>query len=163
MNELVVRNRQRDRGVRVPLLREMTHALLEDQLGIRDYQLGILLVTAKTMVRTNNAFLHHEGATDVITFDQREEPRDALFGEIYICVAVAVDQAGQFGTTWEEELTRYVVHGVLHLLGHDDQQPGPRRKMKRAESCHLKALARKFPLEMLDKGVGRSDQARLAN
>ena len=153
MNELVLRSRQRDRRVRLPLLREMTIALLEDQLGLRDYQLGILLVTAKAMASTNAAFLHHEGATDVITFDHRQEPQGAMFGELYICVAVAVEQAAQFETTWEEELVRYVVHGVLHLLGHDDLQPGPRRKMKQAESRHLKALAAKFPLETLNQGA----------
>lgn len=152
MSELVVRNRQRDRRVRLPLLRELTRALLEDQLGIRDYELGILLVTAKGMTRTNAAFLHHEGATDVITFDHRPDPQGAMFGELYICVAVAVQQAAEFGTAWEEELARYVVHGVLHLLGHDDLQPGPRRKMKQAESRQLKALAARFPLAMLGHG-----------
>ena len=155
MSELVVRNRQRDRRVRLPLLRELTLALLEDQLGIRDYELGVLLVTAKVMARTNAAFLHHEGPTDVITFDHRPDPQGAMFGEIYLCVAVAVEQAAEFGTAWEEELARYVVHGVLHLLGYDDLQPGPRRIMKQAESRHLKALAARFPLSMLGQGAGR--------
>ena len=47
----------------------------------------------------------------------------ALHGELFICVDEAVAQAKEFKTSWQSEVVRYVVHGVLHLLGHDDLQP----------------------------------------
>ena len=49
--------------------------------------------------------------------------RSTLHGELFICVDEAVFQAKQFGTSWQLEIVRYVVHGVLHLRGHDDLQP----------------------------------------
>jgi len=47
-----------------------------------------------------------------------------LLGEIYICVDEAVLQARKFGTSWQSEVIRYLVHGVLHLLGFDDSSGG---------------------------------------
>ncbi len=149
MSELVLRNRQRDRAVSLPRLREFTLALLEDELGLPEFELGILLVGAKTMAQVNQDFLGHEGSTDVITFDHRDNAQGPLFGELYICVAVAVEQAALFDTTWEEELARYVIHGVLHLLGFDDLSPQPRRLMKQKEGQLLRRLARKLPVTYL--------------
>ena len=54
-----------------------------------------------------------------------------MAGEIFVCVPEALAQASRFGAAWQEELVRYIVHGVLHLRGYDDLQPVARRKMKR--------------------------------
>jgi probable rRNA maturation factor len=70
----------------------------------------------------------------------------ALHGEIFICVDDAIAQARRFRTTWTSELVRYAIHGVLHLLGHDDSRPDARRKMKREENRLVKEMARRFPL-----------------
>ena len=65
-----------------------------------------------------------------------------LHGEIFVCVDEAVLQARKFGTSWQSEIVRYIVHGVLHLLGFDDSSAGARRKMKREEN---RLVARTFP------------------
>lgn len=70
-------------------------------------------------------------------------------GEIYLCVAVAVRQAKTFRTTWPSEVARYVVHGLLHLLGYDDLEPAQRRRMKRVENRMMRRLAERFPLRQL--------------
>jgi rRNA maturation RNase YbeY len=67
-----------------------------------------------------------------------------LHGEIFICLDETVAQAGQFGTAWQSELVRYLVHGVLHLCGHDDLKPSARRLMKRQENRLLRELNRRF-------------------
>ena len=67
-------------------------------------------------------------------------------GEIFICLDEAVSQARRFRTTWQSELVRYVVHGVLHLLGYDDAASRARRRMKKAEDTLLHLLAREFDL-----------------
>jgi rRNA maturation RNase YbeY len=72
--------------------------------------------------------------------------RPTLHGELFICVDEAVLQAKNFKTSWQSEIVRYVVHGVLHLLGHDDLKPGLRRKMKREENRLVRLLARRFSL-----------------
>jgi rRNA maturation RNase YbeY len=79
----------------------------------------------------------------------RREARPALHGEIFICLRAAVDHAPRFRTTWQSELVRYLVHGVLHLRGHDDLDAASRRRMKREEDRLLRELARRFRLSHL--------------
>jgi probable rRNA maturation factor len=149
MNHLQLRNRQRDRTIKLPVLRQISTALLEDLLNFSNYELAIHFVSPRTMADLNERFLNHTGATDVITFDLRDgyDPalsKLAVAGEIYICLAVAEKQAIEFSTTWQEEAARYIVHGVLHLIGHDDLASEKRRIMKREENRLLKVLSRRF-------------------
>jgi probable rRNA maturation factor len=149
MKHLQLRNRQRDRTIRLPVLRQISTALLEDLLKFSKYELTIQFVSSRTMAELNEKFLTHSGPTDVITFDFREgyDPAFAklnLAGEIYICLAVAENQAIEFSTTCQEEVARYIVHGVLHLIGHDDLVPEKRRVMKREENRLVNALSRRF-------------------
>ena len=118
-----------------------------DLIESSEYELGIHLVGAREMARLNQNYLHHEGSTDVISFDYADGPsRATLKGEIFVSLDHAVAQAKRFRTTWQSELVRYLVHGVLHLRGHDDRQPNARRKMKRMEDRLLRKLSRRFPL-----------------
>lgn len=98
------------------------------------------------MARVNQEFLQHEGSTDVITFDHGSS-NQRLHGEIFISVPDAVKQAREFRATWQSELVRYIIHGLLHLRGHDDLQPAQRRVMKREENRLLRRLATTFTLE----------------
>ena len=110
------------------------------------------------MTGINSQFLQHEGTTDVITFDHseaQESRRKAapgyrqINGELFICVDEAVAQARSFRTTWQEELVRYIVHGILHLLGHDDHDAAVRRRMKREENRLVRLLAARFAFRKL--------------
>jgi len=145
---LTLANRQRTRKINMSRLREITVALLTD-LGEPQAQLEINLVSPAQMAKVNQTFLQHEGPTDVITFDYRDAGKGELHGELFICPAVAVTQAKEFGTDWRSELVRYVIHGMLHLLGHDDLEPVARRKMKRVESRLVRETARRFALSKL--------------
>jgi probable rRNA maturation factor len=155
---LAIINRQRTKKINTRLLRQIAAALFVE-LKITDVELGITFVGAGEMTRVNWQFLRHQGSTDVITFDYAEahpagQPPfagtpPALYGELYICLDTAMAQAQQFGTTGQSELVRYVVHGVLHLLGYDDLQPDLRRKMKRVENRLVRRLAGRFSLAQL--------------
>lgn len=152
MKELQLRNRQRDRNIKSAAVRAITVALLEDLLGLSDYAVAVHFVSAPAMARLNSQFLQHEGPTDVITFDLSEgypspAPGQGVAGEIYICVAVAEQQAAEFKTSWQAEVVRYGVHGVLHLLGYDDLVPKKRQVMKREENRLVKLLAGRFSLD----------------
>ncbi len=156
MKTLQLRVRQRIRRVDTALLRRFTRAFLEEGLDVADYELGLHLVAASEMTRLNETFLQHTGSTDVITFDHAEAPDPShLHGEIFICLDDAVIQSRAFRTTWQRELARYVIHGVLHLRGFDDLTPGKRRVMKREENRLLRAWARRFPLQRLSKTGNR--------
>ncbi len=158
---LSVANRQRVKKINTRLLRQIVAELFAE-LEISKAELGIHLVGAKEMARVNWGFLKHEGSTDVITFDHNENcgkrlartlapPR--LHGELFICVDEAVSQAKEFKSSWQAEVVRYVVHGILHLLGHDDLKPDLRRKMKREENRLVRRLAKRFALAQLSRAA----------
>jgi probable rRNA maturation factor len=150
----------------------MAKTLLEKVLTIPDYDLAVYLVAAPEMTRLNETFLQHEGPTDVITFDYYEQappasrlsrprstlhaprsmPPPPLHGEIFICLDEALTQARRFRTSWQSELLRYLIHGILHLRGFNDLRPQDRQRMKRAESRLLRLCSRQFDLRKLAKG-----------
>ena len=149
MRELQLRNRQRDQTLDTKFVRELARALLEEEMGLADYELGISFVSSSRMAEINQQYLQHEGSTDVITFDYREgyeagSESSELAGEIYISVSDARRQAREFGTRWEEEVVRYIVHGVLHLRGYDDLAAAKRTVMKREENRLLRGMKRRF-------------------
>jgi probable rRNA maturation factor len=144
---IVISNRQRTKKINLRLLKQITEALLAE-LKIENAELGISLVGAKEMAELNWKFLRHEGSTDVITFNHGEKQK-LLHGELFICVDEAISQAKHFKTNWQSEIVRYIVHGVLHLIGHDDLKPALRRKMKRAENLLLRKLSKKFSLAQI--------------
>ena len=125
------------------------------ELKITEAELGINLVAAREMALVNETFLQHAGSTDVITFDHTEKrkvesgKRKQLHGELFICVDDAAIQAKEFKTSWQSEIVRYTVHGILHLLGYDDLKSHLRRVMKREENRLLRLLAKRFSLAQL--------------
>jgi len=149
---IVIANRQRTRPLDVRRLKLILRALL-DELEIKAGDLGINLVDAREMTLVNETFLQHEGSTDVITFDHTDGAAHgrtpALHGELFICVDEAIVQARRFKTTWQPEVVRYAVHGILHLLGYEDLEAGLRRQMKREENRLVRLLAKKFSLAQI--------------
>lgn len=154
---LVIQNRQRTRPIDARFLRQIVVLVLAEHLLVPAWELGLHLVGAREMAGVNQGYLQHEGSTDVITFDHSDQPPTApvapgtrpLHGEIYISVPDAIAQAREFKTKWTEEIVRYAVHGILHLLGHDDLQPAARRLMKRAENQLVAAVAKNHSLARL--------------
>lgn len=156
--ELSLQNQQRIRAIKVRRLREIVRFLLAEQLQFTEVELSIVLVSARRMAQVNEQFLRHEGSTDVITFDYLESrhirrsagPQPSrLCGELLVCVEEAVTQAEVFQTSWPAEVVRYIVHGVLHLCGEDDQTPAARRIMKRRENRLVRRLEQKFSFAAL--------------
>jgi probable rRNA maturation factor len=152
--DIQIINSQRTKKINTRLLKQITLELFKE-LKVAQAELGVRLVGAKEMARINWQFLQHEGSTDVITFDHIESkskvrsPKSEVHGELFICVDDAILQARQFGTEWQSEVVRYVIHGILHLLGHDDLKPAPRREMKRAENRLVRLLAKKISFTQL--------------
>jgi rRNA maturation RNase YbeY len=167
MNELAIRNRQHLKAINTRWLRRMVAALLKDIACIPHYELAIHAVGRKEIIRLNETFLQHAGATDVIAFDHKttaifplsdngnmfEETNgtstqnaafSSLYGELYVCVEVAIEQARKYRTSWPKEFIRYIVHGLLHLEGYDDRSPGKRRVMKKVEDQRLRLLERQY-------------------
>lgn len=147
---IAIQNRQRTRRVNARSLRRITKHLLAKQLKLDSAELGVCLVNDDEMIRLNEGYLRHAGSTDVITFDYSElgtrnsKLGTEIVGEIFVCVDEAMRQAKRFKTTWQAEVVRYIVHGVLHLLGHDDKRKRDREKMKREENRLVSELAKEI-------------------
>ncbi len=86
--------------------------------GVAAGLLSLTLLTPPRMAALNQRHLGHSGATDVISFGFRD-PAGAVIGDVYLCPAVAASNARRFGVGVREELLRLVVHGTLHVLGHE--------------------------------------------
>lgn len=147
MNHLWLRNRQNQQPVNLRLLRQLAECSLQ-WLEVSQYELAVCLVGPRAMARLNEAFLGHEGPTDVLTFPY-DSKGPAVCGEIVVCPQVACLQARAYRTTWQAELSRYVIHGLLHLTGYDDKNAKARRRMKRREDSLMRRLSRRFSLKEL--------------
>jgi len=138
-------NRQRTKKINARRLK-LAANILFDELNLTEGELGVNLVNARQMTLINETFLKHTGSTDVITFDHGDKPfskkccAPEIHGELFICVDEAILQARRFKTHWRSEVIRYLVHGVLHLLGHDDLIAVKRRSMKREENRLVRLL-----------------------
>src|SRR5262245_33333646 len=148
---LALRNRQRDCPLDLRLLRRILRFALERSFGASDYELCFHFIPTADMAGVNKKFLDHTGPTDVITFGYSVD-WEKFHGEIFICPKVAVAQAREFRTSWQEEVVRYCVHGLLHLRGYNDVGAANRRKMKREEDRIVKELAQQFPVARLRRG-----------
>lgn len=93
--------------------------------------LEVALVDDETSDRVHRDFMDIEGPTDVITFHH---------GEIVIGAEVAARQAAEFGEPLPRELLRYLVHGLLHLAGHEDADPADRAAMESAQEAIVARL-----------------------
>lgn len=90
------------------------------------------------ILETNRKFLNHDYFTDIITFDYSNRRR--VSGDMVISLDTVRTNAELFGRSYDEELRRVVVHGVLHLCGINDKGSGEREIMERHENEALMLL-----------------------
>lgn len=104
--------------------------------GKRVGEIAYVFCNDEKILEVNRQYLQHDYYTDIITFDYCEG--DRLSGDLFISLDTVRSNAEEQGTTYEEELYRVIIHGVLHLCGIDDKAPGARAVMEAEEN---KALA----------------------
>jgi len=117
-------------GVRVPValdrVREACARVLRAE-RVRDALVSIAFVTERRMAALNREHLQHAGPTDVISFGFAPTATGSgLVGDIYICPAVARANALAHGARIRDELIRLVVHGTLHVAGHEHPETDDR-------------------------------------
>ncbi|MCU0877573.1 MAG: rRNA maturation RNase YbeY [Pirellulaceae bacterium] len=118
-------------------LKRAVHEVLA-KAGIRAGEVSIAVVTDPEMHALNRQYLDHDYPTDVLSFVlEYDEERAYLEGQIIASIDYAAKEAERFGWSAEDELLLYVIHGALHLVGHDDHTPAGRAAMRKAEAEHL--------------------------
>jgi probable rRNA maturation factor len=136
--EIVLRNLQRKISVNVAELEEFAGNAMQHSLQLHPRkrtdlrklnEIFIWLVSDRRMALLHRKFLGQSGPTDVLTFQH---------GEIFISVDTARRQARAFENPLLRELKLYIVHGLLHLHGFDDQTPAEARRMRNAQEKILR-------------------------
>ena len=90
------------------------------------------------LLEVNKTYLNHDYFTDIITFDYVEGT--LINGDIFISVDRVLDNSFEFKTTFEGELNRILIHGILHLLGYKDKNKKDKLLMTEKEDFYLKLL-----------------------
>jgi len=106
---------------------------IRNNLSLKIKSLEINFVSQETIRKVNNEYLSHDYSTDIITFDYSNE-RNILDGEIIISLKDAEENSKKYQVTFDNELLRLIIHGILHLLGYDDVALSKRKVMKKVEN-----------------------------
>lgn len=139
MIKVKIANQQELVPVDFAKLREIGQTVLQGE-GIDDAKVTLAFVDNPTIHRLNKQFLNHDEPTDVLSFPMSSPSARTLEGEIVVGVEVASAQAAERGHDVAAEMALYVVHGLLHLCGHDDHEPADIHRMRDCERKYLKQL-----------------------
>lgn len=127
-------------GIRMPRIRKRdTTAWIKSvaaDYGKKVGEIGYLFVGDEKILEVNREYLGHDYYTDIITFDYDEG--NIINGDLVISLDTVASNAEMLGKSYDEELHRVIIHGILHLCGINDKGPGEREIMEAAEN---KALA----------------------
>ncbi|MDR1590892.1 MAG: rRNA maturation RNase YbeY [Puniceicoccales bacterium] len=129
-----------------------------DQNGrfcLMEGDLSVAFVSKKKIRALHGVFLGDDSATDVITFPG--DPELNFAGEIVVCLSYALEQSKIYGTTFEEEVKLYLVHGFLHLCGLGDKTIEEAREMRLGEAFCINFL-KNFPLQITPGAPPRTPQ-----
>lgn len=106
--------------------------------GYAVHQINYLFCSEAKILEVNRSFLQHDYYTDIITFDYSE--RNFIAGDIYISPETVRSNAALFGTSFDEELLRVIIHGILHLCGQGDKSDIEAAEMRQKENEALRML-----------------------
>ena len=101
-------------------------------------QLCYVFCDDETILKVNREFLNHDYYTDIITFDYSR--RKLVSGDMYISLDTVASNAESIGASYDSELNRVIVHGLLHLCGINDKGEGEREIMEAHEDAALLSL-----------------------
>jgi probable rRNA maturation factor len=108
--------------------------------GRRHADLRLIFTTDARMRTLNTRWLGHRSTTDVLSFPFDDRPAEVLEGEVYVNLDQARRQAATERVSDRNEISRLVIHGVLHLIGYDDTSPAKKKIMTGKEDEYLRIL-----------------------
>jgi probable rRNA maturation factor len=175
---LEISNRQSYVRVGTAYLRKVARTVLAAE-QVAAARISIALADNATVRRVNREYLQHDFDTDVLSFlfestlqkerNTTRSGRDAapprgcgrrIDGEVLISAEMAAQTAGRFGWSARDELTLYLIHGLLHLCGYDDLSLPERRTMRVRERSLLAELGISAPEGVRQRRFGRRTTAR---
>jgi len=144
-NAIEVRCSRGVKGISARWVRRVLRVALDDQKAQRR-AVSVFLTNNREIRKINRDFLKHDYPTDVISFWCPEKSlgpgESGYLGDLAVSVQMAREVSRKLGLPFKEELARYLVHGVLHLLGYEDKGKRDRMEMDRKQEAILKKVAR---------------------
>ena len=126
-------------GVKIPAIKRRENSAWVKRVaatyGKKVGDVAYIFVNDDKILEVNQQYLQHDYYTDIITFDYSEG--DVISGDLFISLDTVRTNAEQVGATYEQELNRVIIHGILHLCGINDKGPGEREIMEAAENKAL--------------------------
>ena len=122
-------------------LKKVAETVLKRE-GKKNFYLSIALIGVSRIKKLNKKYLKRDYPTDVLVFPETESYlKINNLGEIVICPQVVKKNAKKFKLTFKKELSKILIHGILHLLGYDHEKSKKEaEKMERKENYYLKNL-----------------------
>lgn len=99
-------------------------------------ELNFIFCSDEYLYQMNIDYLNHDTYTDIITFDNSEEDKQ-IEGDVFISIDRVKDNAASIESSFEDELDRVIIHGVLHLMGLKDKTPEEEKEMREKEEACL--------------------------
>lgn len=106
------------------------------QEGKKILELSYVFCSDEYLLQINQEYLNHDTLTDIVTFDNSEDPKK-IEGDIFISIDRVKENGEKLGTS-ETELERVMVHGLLHLLGYKDKKKEDKALMTEKEDFYIK-------------------------
>ncbi|MDD3080504.1 MAG: rRNA maturation RNase YbeY [Paludibacter sp.] len=106
--------------------------------GHKTGDIAYIFCNDERILEVNRQYLQHDYYTDIITFDYSDEK--TISGDIFISLDTVKSNAEEFDIPFLDELNRILIHGILHLCGHDDKTPELRIQMTNLENEALDLL-----------------------
>jgi rRNA maturation RNase YbeY len=106
------------------------------QEGKKILELSYVFCSDEYLLQINQEYLNHDTLTDIVTFDNSEDPKK-IEGDIFISIERVKENGDKLGTS-ETELERVMVHGLLHLLGYKDKKKEDKALMTEKEDFYIK-------------------------
>jgi probable rRNA maturation factor len=106
--------------------------------GKKTGDISYIFCSDEKILEVNRQYLHHDYYTDIITFDYTS--KNKISGDLFISLDTVKTNSEKFSTSYNEELHRTIIHGILHLCGINDKGPGEREIMEQHENRALAIL-----------------------
>ncbi len=155
MNRVYYRNDVRSSGVDGRALTATARKLMR-AMGEEASSLSLRIVGDASMRMLNREYRKKDKTTDVLSFPQRDDrgasasraaPAEDFLGDVVISAETARRQAADYNAPLQREMERLLIHGLLHLLGHDHHEAGERRRMEAEERRLAQSIGMPWPYE----------------
>lgn len=139
---LMIQNRQRTVRIQTPTIRKRLLQVLE-YLGCANDELSVVFVSDRRMRSLNRAYRQQDRPTNVLAFPQRsaeaDDPATPLLGDVIVALPTAAREAQALQQSLEERVLYLLIHGLLHLLGHDHERSATERHQMEAREQEILA------------------------